>query len=344
MAENDNGENSWQLAIPPREQLQHDAEWAQKFRGGTTNLGLRARHNEDRLAYVKALQDEQIAQERDLLQKSKTAQDLFFRSRKHEMDRKGFEAGMQERAMRMQHAEELHPHVIESKLAQTSAALARERATLSATALQAKKDRLEGEHTIGFSTHMSELLDRTQPGTDDYKIGILKGVEAFPHADNNIVTRYASPAIEGDEDLAAAMQAIPPGYTASQIRRGVNGKWGFVAKAPGEKSEAEMRTERKAAVDTWSKDRDHWQQERIFHMNVARDADGPERAEAERRATEAQTQLDRLNAQDPRSAAAPKPPPVVDANKIALARRALDDASASEAHKAAARKILGLAD
>lgn len=283
--------------------MRQNAEWADKFRGGTTNLALRARHSQDTRDYDRALIDERERIEMEEIRNDRVKQNFFFKSQDLAVKKTLAEQQLEHRA-------KMHDATLQLRQQQFETSKAHEDATLATTALKAKTEKLASDDTKGFSQHMNELLDRTKPGTDDYKIGILKGIEAFPHSEKAIVKQFAATAIEGDEDLAAALDTIPPGFTASQIRRGVNGKWGFVAKPVGDAAQgAGLDMERKRAVDAWSRDRDHWQQERENHLkSAAKIGDKKDKAlvkaEALRRASEAQGQLDRLNTADPREAKA----------------------------------------
>lgn len=281
-----------ELADP--EVIRNRGQWAEKFPG--TNMAQRARHNKDTLAYTQQLQDERALREMERVKTDRVAQAAYFREKEFQVRQKTAEDQMQHRAA-----------MLDSTLAlreqQTKTAQARERATLAATALKTKTDKLAADDTTGFTQHMNELLDRTTPGTDDYKLGILRGIDVFPHAEKKLVKTFAATALEGDEDLAATLKQVPPGYKASQIRRGVNGKWGFVARETAAATTDGMDMESKRAVDVWSKDRAHWQKERELHLKAAGSSkDDAAKTEAQRRANEAQTQLDRLNTQDPREA------------------------------------------
>lgn len=277
--------------------MRQNAEWADKFRGGTTNLALRSRHRQDETDYGKALIEERERIEMDEIRNDRVKQNFYFKSQDLAVKKTLAEQQLEHRA-------KMHDATLQLRQQQFETSKAHEDATLATTALKAKTEKLASDDTKGFSQHMNELLDRTKPGTDDYKIGILRGIEAFPHSEKAIVSQFAATAIEGDEDLAGALDRIPPGYTASEIRRGVNGKWGFLAKQTNEAApSAGLDMERKRAVDAWSRDRDHWQQERDSHLKLAAKLDkGTEKTEAQRRASEAQGQLDRLNTADPREA------------------------------------------
>lgn len=208
--------DDWQLAIPDRGQLQHDAEWAQKFRGGTTNLGLRARHNQDRLAYVKELQDEQVAQERRLLQRSKVAQDLWIRSQQLEISKANAEAAMQERAVRVQHAIEMQP--VKRQLTEAQLQLARTRDMVAANAemRQMEREKRALEDTDGLDAHVHSL--RTQgflPGSPEYFAGVEEGLRKHPWAPGAMHTDLRNAAKLSAEHLPVTVRETTDTQTAS---------------------------------------------------------------------------------------------------------------------------------
>ncbi len=261
--------------------------WAERFPG--TSPAQRARHAQDSLDDTAQLQDERDMAVMERVKTDRNAQNAYFREKDFELRQRNMED-------QLRHRETLMQSTLSLREEQAKAARARQEATIAATALKTKTDRLAAEDTTGFSQHMNEILDRTQPGTDDFKIGILRGIESFPHADRNIVSVFSSKAVEGDEDLSATLANIPPGFKASQLRRGVDGKWGFVAKPEGETA-AQM-----SGVDL-SRERTFWQKERDTYAKIAASGTEEEKKAAQLRVNHAQMRLDAV--MTPAGAAAP---------------------------------------
>lgn len=229
----------------PTDGERHRAEWAGFFGGSDVNLAQRYRHNADINAYAESLERERAAQQQQQIATNKTAQDLWIRSRQLEIQRASANAALAERQQRMEHAEAILPATLQAKDAQTRASLAKERAITVAEQLKAKAESRAAEDTANFSQHMSELMDRTNPGSDDYKLGILRGITAFPHADKALVKQYGAPALE-DQDLQEVLKTVPAGFDVAGIRRDANGRWTVAAKSESAGELASLEKERTA--------------------------------------------------------------------------------------------------
>lgn len=215
---------------PAFQVLEKNAAWAETFDAPTVNIAQRRRFAQDKQAHTEALVDRNAELLQQNLARDKGVQDLHFRQLNLEREERESRAAMEERQQRMKFSQELHPIELEAKRMQVAADLARERATAQATALAAKSDLLKQEHTAGFSTYVAELMDKARPGTDDWKLGFVRGVAQFPHADAALMKTYGAEALE-DEDLNSVLQTLPAGYNVESIRRDPNsGKWGVAAR------------------------------------------------------------------------------------------------------------------
>lgn len=191
--------------VPPEllGQLQHSAQWAATFSPSDTNVVQRARHNEDITNYANALTAQRQAAQQNLIQTDQTAQNFYFKSLQLDMQQK-------EAQMRMQHANEMAPLNIASKQAQIEADQALEKARTNADLLKARHDSISAADTTGLSQHMSEILDRAQPGSEDYNAGVLRGVIEFPNADKTLqanLLKNAGVQMSPEEFIAQGMKA-----------------------------------------------------------------------------------------------------------------------------------------
>jgi hypothetical protein len=72
------------------------------------------------------------------------------------------------------------------KAAQIQVQQAHAMATTHADLLKAKHDQLSASDTASLSQHMSEIMDRSKPGEEDYNQGVIRGILSFPNADKNL--------------------------------------------------------------------------------------------------------------------------------------------------------------
>lgn len=285
----------------PSALLESDATWARRFGGNDTNLAERRRHNQDISAYTAALLREREAHQAQELQNNTKAQNFYFKSLELDRKKTNDAAVLAERDQRMRFANELHPLALEAKQAQTSASLARERATVQGAALKAKLDALQEDHTIGLQTHIDQLLSQGDaPGTKNFALGALRGAALFPSANSELKREILGLAKVKDEALNA-YDALPEDQRGNLI--------------PVPMADGSYSFRVKAAPAPIGK-------ETITTINP----DKTEKKTVTRPITET-------------PAATPVEPAP---SRAALAQKALDDPNATEAHKAAARRILGL--
>lgn len=206
----------------PLDQLAHRAEWAETFRPTGNSFASRFRkpiYESDIREYGEALQTQKAAAIEAQARTNQIAQSFFFRDK--ELDLKRQE---QEQDMRFQH--ELHPLELEAKQESAAAARALAAARVQAARIAAKNDRIKGEHIQGFSGHMNEILDRSpDPDSEDYKLGIVRGIAAFPQG-KELAAEYwkatKSP-ISIDEAVAnykVAQTAAGPGAAVTTTTKG----------------------------------------------------------------------------------------------------------------------------
>lgn len=196
--------------------LEQHAAWAQRFKGGTTNPALRERHGRDVEDYGKALIAERERIEMEEIRNDRTKQNFYFQT--EELKLKRTEAEQQ-----FQHRAELHPLVIETKIAQANASRAKERKDAAATLLQEQEALVEREDSTGFSTTV--LGSKARPGTPEYERAVLEAHLKHPAADKNIVASSWKSAnsrmtFEDAFDAFKAAQAAAPNATITSSTTG----------------------------------------------------------------------------------------------------------------------------
>lgn len=336
-------------------QLEHSASWAETFGGSDTNIAQRQRHNQDITDYATALAQQRAEHQAALLQSDKHAQDLYFRTQQMNLQ-------ANEAAQRMQHAAELQPIKIQAQQAQIAADLAREKATVQSSLVQAAKAKSQAEQqdtadsdTLKFVNGESELAQRFGRNSQAYHNGLLDLHVATPAADQQFKTPYVAAAISAtskQDPIATGFRGTPeearsrygPNATLHETSKGV---WTVTLPADAQQKtldatdRAKSVTTARASVDTperWHKDLkemvDQYGGEAMVPQHKWREFE-------DRKAKIGQPPVAQPAAvvvPMPSGAAAVVAPIPVD--KVALAKAALGDPNASEAHKAAARKIL----
>lgn len=141
--------------------LRGNAEWAERFEGGTTNLALRARHNQDRLEYADHLASQREMQTAQDIQTDRVKQQFFFRSQ---------ELNLKERLAKdkMQRDQEAHTQRLSLMEQQEATSAAAEQARLTTMRAQEEVRRQTAEDTRAFSEGVAEAARKHRAGTPEY--------------------------------------------------------------------------------------------------------------------------------------------------------------------------------
>lgn len=301
--------------------LKHDAEWAEF--AAPTNLAQRQRAERDKEAYAQELVAEQERQTLDRLSSDQTAQNLFFRSKELKL-----KSDLQQDKLRR--AEEIHTLNLEKTRAQTRAAdaLARSRTKAEILAHDTKTRLLEDEDN--FATAVTDRqATGLKPGTTEWRDFVIDRSAVYPGASKLATTLLRNAGIEMTpeeiaEKQAAMRAAVGPNAT---INATSGGKISVSSKAEGApKNDTQKRIDN--LKDAYAKSYDDLPEEtraamlnRIKELETGAPSTTPS-------ATPATTSVTPTPSQAP--------------DRRAIAQKALNDPNASEQHKAAAKRILGI--
>lgn len=338
-------------------QLEHSANWARTFGGSGTNIAQRFRHNQDIEQYAGVLQQQREAAQAQMLQESKAAQSLVFGMQKLDMEARQSEA-------RLRHEEELHPLKIKAQEAKIQADLARERAAVQAADFKNTATLQEEADTDAFHKALNDgLSQKIKIGTPQWAELVAGARLAAPAMKSEIfddvwkaTSRSAltpQEALDNEVKRKQALMAVTPpkspnispsdsGFLGrySESVNGIKELLPAIQKvSKGIRSEwADLDAAAKAGTisDDEARKANHW-------LAKFREASGKSASDAEFEAhfNEVSAKAGALQ-QKAAPATPPAASPAAPADKLALAKRALDDPNATEAHKLAARKILGL--
>lgn len=294
-------------------QAQGAANWAETFGKGDTNMMLRKRHNQDIARATEMNQAAQEAHQFNELKTNKGALDLFIRGRKLNMDLQLGEAQLRERAQKAEAAEELLP--LELKAKETQIQLNKTRAVAAYNADQRKMEAeaREIEHGDLLDEHVA-IVRRSgvHPGTPEYFRGVEEGLRKY---------HFAPPQMQ--QTLRGTAKIIPrPEDAPLEVTR--------TTEVVGDGTD-QIRTER--TVTSQKQSRAGYEAttppagaDFLNQLGLKAAGTAPAAPTAQR-----------TTPAPARPAATPTPAP----DRAAIARKALSDPNASEAHKAAARRLLG---
>lgn len=198
--------------------MRQNAEWADKFRGGTTNLALRARHSQDTRDYDRALIAERERIEMEEIRNDRVKQNFFFKSQDLAVKKTLAEQQLEHRA-------KMHDATLQLRQQQFDTSRASERKTVAATRLQEDLARKEAEDSEGFSTSVLEAASKFRPGTPDFEKAVLSAHLKHPAADKQIVSSSWKSAnsrmtFEDAFDAFKAAQAAAPNATITSSTTG----------------------------------------------------------------------------------------------------------------------------
>lgn len=302
--------------------LRRRAEWADTFSPSDTSLVARHRSNQAKVDYAAAVQREREAQMQQELRTNKTAQDLFIRGEQLKIQKQTADAALAERDQRVRFAAEMHPLQLEGRRAQTAASLASERARLGTERLKAQLARQEADDTIGFQTDLESMLSSgVRAGTTAYQQAVAQARLKYPGVNKTFfddVWKTTGSDVPPEEVAAnlKKLQEVAPNATITADQTGRTS-----ATVRPDKPQAEKAP----PADSWGK----WGSE----FDAAKKAYGTDDKVPQAVWQQFEARKAKLEG---RTTATPQAD-----SRTALAQKALNDPNASEAHKAAARRILG---
>lgn len=295
------------------EDARHNAEWASRF--APTNLAERYWANQKITGYRDLLQEQHAAALENRIQTDQTAQNYFFKSKELEMKEAAAAQALREGDVKMQQTLESFPLAQKVRESQLLLNGTRERAAMNAELRKAEEENRRLEHTDQLGEHMANLSRvGIYPGSVEYHRGVEEGLRRFPFvpAQTHIDLRSTAKIIPRPEDapveVTRTTEVVGDGTDQIRTERTVTSqkqsRAGYEATTPPAGGEFLRNLGIKGAAPAPNAPAaPAAQRQAPAPAPVARTAGAPDRAE--------------------------------------LARRALADPNASEAHKAAARRILG---
>lgn len=210
-------------------QLQHGAQWAENFGGSDTNIAQRSQHNQEIVDYANALQDQRAAQQSQLLQTNKTAQDLFIRTQQ------------------LQQQQQLHAATLGIQQAKVAAQFATEQR-------KAAEEMAMHTDTAGFNQYVSQMIVKgVKPQSADWKYGIADALAQYSHANPQDVARYGASLFPGEQlspgEIVSRAQSIVEKNPNLQVSVNPKGETSVLAK-PSELTPTQHRT----AIENQMKD------------------------------------------------------------------------------------------
>jgi hypothetical protein len=313
----------------PIDIMRHNAEWADTFEGGTTNLALRRRHKQDEVDYAHELTNRREMMAAQEVQSDRVKQNFYFKEKQAKLN----EELARERLNRDR---EMHEATLGLRVQQERTAAAAERAKLSTINSQEEIKRQSAEDTHKFSESVAAAAKLHRAGTPEYTQAVAQARLDAPAVDKVFfddiwkTTNSELPPDEVVKQARAVREQLPNATTTVSANGGVS----VTQRAPGEHN-----PERKTLMGLRDKAMDDLAS---LTEKSAKASSDKERQLLEQRRPMLE-QRAKGYADELAAMSAPAAPAVATQGdpRLALAQKALSDPSASEAHKAAARKILG---
>jgi hypothetical protein len=331
--------------------LRNRAQFSHQFSPSDTSLAQRARGNADKAAYAASLQDRRRQMEMEELKTNKVAQDLYFRNRKMASD-------LAAATQKMRFEAEIHPEKLRAEQAKTAANLALERKRTKENELTALTDAHEARF---FADRADFLLRNPAASQEQLDANDISLRDRYPHSRSG---KEAKPILEIAEKNSLARQReaerlarpsanSPEWIDDNSMRIGTSV---FRYDDKGNLIKVGVEPQRGTGTgtdkpDSWAKLNSDVENAVKMHKDKPGGKIPPEldaSFQARRAAITAAASPVSAPGMTPamgdakQSDRAEDAPAVAAANpRVELARRALNDPAASEAHKAAARKILG---
>lgn len=241
-------------------------------------------------------------EQRRLAQTSAVAQGFYFKTKELEMEKAKFAHNIAEDQKDMEFKERKLVSDLETNAAQRDAArtLEAQRTQRTKFEYELNKERAATEGRVMEALNEKRRAGIT-PGTREWQDAVAEQMILNPGMPKELRATLKGSAELDEDQLAAKIAEIQTRLPSARVSASSTGATRI--DAPGQKAPAQD----KEAITAWSNDRNHWQEERKAHLAMIDPSNTPEEnAEARRRVKEAQTQLDRLNANDPREKRAPQ--------------------------------------
>lgn len=159
--------------------MRQNAEWADKFKGGTTNLALRARHRQDENDYARNLLAERERIEMEEIRNDRVKQNFYFKTQDFAVKKTLAE-------QTLGHRNEMHDATLELRQAQTQAAFSLDRSRVSAAKAKEELTQKIADDTALFSERLREVIKVHRPGTPEYARAVAEARLQAPAADKAV--------------------------------------------------------------------------------------------------------------------------------------------------------------
>lgn len=194
------------IQLPP-DALAGNASWAARFPG--VNAAQRVQHNEDKIAYARALQQQQADHMAQLANSDKDTASIVRGQQEIALKQKIHQDNLAHQAL-------MDSYDIPLKYAREQEMKAKE---LKDTATQTEayqKKTAEHNDTAGFTSALTKARhDGMKDGTPGFHSAVIAAHEQFPAADNKFTAPYVTAAINSFRPLSPEQQAVQDRHKAA---------------------------------------------------------------------------------------------------------------------------------